>query len=94
MHVGPSEQQILHDQLIQSPRPSAEEFRNQLNSLPQAELIDICVKQHTEVGLLKSTLQNLRSQLASVALKAEQEDERTVLRLTRELEKLKTQNTH
>ncbi len=66
---------------------SAEEFRLLVEPLGREELLAKCMQLHSENEALRKSAHSLRSQLAAVALRAEEEDERTVLRLTRELEK-------
>ena len=92
MQVGPSEIQLQNEQDHNHLSClSSEDIRTELQSLSHSELLSRCIQLHTENIVLKNSTHNLRAQLAAVALRAEEEDERTVMRLTRELEKKTTE---
>ena len=86
MHVGPSDQQLEHEKHINS-HVDETTFSDSLSSLSREELVTKCVQLHLEIGVHKNQIHSLRAQLAAVALKAEEEDERNVLRLSREISK-------
>ena len=82
MRVGPSDLQLKNEaENKKHSQQSPAEFRTSLCGLEAPELLSQCVQLHAENA-------TLRSQLAAVALRAEEEDECTVLRLSRQIESM------
>ena len=85
MQVGPSEQQLQQEHNERAIEQTENAFRESLASLTREELLEQCVELHAETGVLKSEILRLRGRLTELAVRAEEEDERNVLRLSREI---------